>query len=155
MQTSKFEIKEITTEQTIAVRHPVLRAGRPREDCYFPGDDLSTTVHFGVFVKNKLAGIATFLEQNNLNFDGEHMQLRGMAVLDQFKGKGYGKQLLKAGEQLAYQKQKQYLWCNARIVAKSFYENQGFKTFGDSFEIPLVGTHFVMYKETTNIPDSC
>jgi len=148
-------IKQITPEETIDVRHPVLRQGRPREDCYFPNDDLNTTVHFGIYDNHKLAGVATFLENNFPDFEGSHLQLRGMAVLDEFKGKGYGKQLLKAGEQLAYQKQKQYLWCNARIVAKSFYENQGYKTFGDSFEIPLVGTHFVMYKETTNITDSC
>lgn len=147
MQLSKFEVKEITTGQTIAVRQPVLRAGRPREDCYFPGDDLRTTVHYGVFVENKLAGIATFLEQNNPNFDGEHLQLRGMAVLDEFKEKGVGKLLLETGELLARKKEKNLIWCNARIIAVPFYQKMGYITVGDTFEIPLVGLHYVMKKE--------
>tara|TARA_R110000850_G_scaffold16697_3_gene51792 strand:+ start:20029 stop:20964 length:936 start_codon:yes stop_codon:yes gene_type:complete len=144
----KIEIKVIDTEETIAIRQQVLREGSPREECYFPGDNLSTTVHYGIYEENKLAGIATFLEQNHPDFEGAHLQLRGMAILDQFKGKGYGKLLVETGEQLAQTKQKQYIWCNARIIAKPFYEKLGYKTFGDSFEISKVGTHFVMYKKT-------
>lgn len=143
-------IKQISSEETIDVRQAVLRVGRPREDCYFPDDDLNTTVHFGIFDNGKLAGVATFLENNFPDFEGTHIQLRGMAVLDRYKGKGFGKQLLKAGEQLANQKQKKYLWCNARILSQPFYLSQGYKTFGESFEIPIIGTHFVMYKKTTN-----
>ncbi|MEX2350625.1 MAG: GNAT family N-acetyltransferase [Flavobacteriaceae bacterium] len=149
----KIKIKTIHTEETIAIRQQVLRKGRPREDCYFPDDNLSTTVHYGIYEEKKLAGIATFLEQNHSNFEGAHLQLRGMAVLDQHKGKGYGKLLLETGEQLAHQKKKQLLWCNARIIAKTFYEKLGYITFGNSFEIPKVGTHFVMYKKTTNHHD--
>jgi GNAT superfamily N-acetyltransferase len=148
MLKSTLIIKQISAEETIEVRHPILRAGRPRDDSYFPGDELETTVHFGIYENGKLAGVATYLENNFPDFEGAHLQLRGMAILDQFKGRGYGKQLLKAGEELAHQKQKKYLWCNARIVAIRFYEKQGYKTYGDSFEISLVGTHFVMFKET-------
>lgn len=147
MKTSKPVIKEITTEQTIAVRHPVLRVGRPREDCYFPEDDLNTTTHYGLFIENKLVGIATFLEQNNPKFVGNHLQLRGMAVLDKFKGNGVGKLLLETGEQLALKKKKTIIWCNARIVAVPFYEKMGYKIVGPTFEIPLVGLHYVMKKE--------
>lgn len=147
MPLSKFIVKKITTEQTIAVRQPVLRAGRPREDCYFQGDDLSTTVHYGVFAESALAGIATFLEQNNTNFDGEHLQLRGMAVLDEFKEKGIGKLLLETGELLARIKEKNLIWCNARILAVPFYKKMGYTTVGYTFEIPLVGVHYVMKKE--------
>jgi GNAT superfamily N-acetyltransferase len=155
MLKSTLTIKQISTEETIDVRQPVLRAGRPRKDCYFQGDDLSTTVHFGVYDKNKLAGVATFLEQNHHDMEGTHLQLRGMAVLDEFKGKGYGKLLLDEGEKLAIQKQKQIVWCNARLIAKPFYEKFGYKIFGKSFEIPIIGTHFVMYKEISNTSYSC
>ncbi len=142
----KATIKQISTEETIAVRHPVLRAGRPREDCYFQGDDLKTTVHYGVFSENNLAGIATFLEQNHPAFEGTHLQLRGMAVLDEYKGKGLGKRLLESGEQLAKSKKKKIIWCNARNIAVPFYEKMGYKIIGNSFEIPLVGLHYVMIK---------
>jgi len=146
METLKIVVKEISAEETIAVRHPVLRQGRPIEDCYFIGDALSTTVHYGVFEELKLAGIATFLEQNNPQFQGEHLQLRGMAVLDEFKGRGFGKLLLKTGEQLAKTKKKDVLWFNARESALPFYQKQGYKKVGNSFIIPDVGIHFVMFK---------
>jgi len=149
----KAIIRQITTEETLAVRHPVLRSGRPREDCYFPGDDLESTVHFGVYDNDTLAGVATFLEKKFPDFEGAHLQLRGMAVLDQYKGKGFGKLLLKKGEQLAIENGICLIWCNARINAKPFYENFGYKTFGNSFEIPIIGTHFVLYKEISNISD--
>ncbi len=146
MLKSSLIIKQISTEETIAVRHPVLRAGRPREDCYFKGDNLSTTVHYGIYYENNLIGVATFLEQNHPDFEGTHLQLRGMAVLEQFKGKGFGKLLLEKGEQLAVEKEASTIWCNARIIARQLYEKFGYKTFGNSFEIPLIGTHFVMFK---------
>lgn len=151
MLTSTTNIKQISTEKTIEVRHQVLRIGRPIEECYFTNDNAETTVHFGIYDNNILAGVATYLENNLTAFKGSHLQLRGMAVLNQFKGKGYGKLLLKAGEQLAFQELKQYLWCNARIGSKTFYTSQNYKTTGDSFEKPFIGTHFVMYKKITRI----
>jgi hypothetical protein len=39
------------------------------------------------------------------------------------------------------------LWCNARIIAVDFYKKQGLETFGEQFEIPLVGNHYVMFKK--------
>jgi hypothetical protein len=40
-----------------------------------------------------------------------------------------------------------YLWCNARVVAVNFYEKQGLAKMGESFDIPQVGEHYVMFKE--------
>ncbi|MCR9182805.1 MAG: GNAT family N-acetyltransferase [Flavobacteriaceae bacterium] len=155
MQKATVVVKKITAEDTIAVRHPVLRAGRPKEDCYFQGDDLKTTVHFGIYDNDKLAGVATFLDSKFPTFEGRHLQLRGMAVLDEFKGRGFGKRLLEAGEELAKKKKINLIWCNARILAVPFYEKLDFKKIGASFEIPKVGIHFVMYKQISNTFDSC
>ncbi len=42
---NKFIIREISSQETFKVRHPVLRQGRPLEDCAFTDDDLETTIH--------------------------------------------------------------------------------------------------------------
>lgn len=58
-------IKEISSKETFIVRHPVLRKGKPIESCYFEGDDLESTHHFGLFVNEKLTGvISIFLNSN-------------------------------------------------------------------------------------------
>lgn len=45
-----IEIKKITSYETMIVRHPVLRQGKPIETCHFEGDDLSSTYHLGLFL---------------------------------------------------------------------------------------------------------
>jgi GNAT superfamily N-acetyltransferase len=144
-----FNVKQISTEETIVVRHPVLRKGRPREDCYFAGDDNESTFHLGVFDNNQLMGVATFLENNFSGLTGKQMQLRGMAVLENYQGKGLGAQLLKTAEEMILKKNIYTIWCNARIVAVPFYEKLGYRVIGDSFIIPEIGIHFVMFKLLT------
>jgi len=142
-----IKIKKIGAEEAIPIRQAVLRQGKPISSCIFKGDELKSTVHFGLFSKGKLVAVTTFNDNQHLGFKGSQIQLRGMAVLDQYKTKGYGRLLLETGEQLATQKKVTILWFNARIAAIPFYEKFGYKSIGSSFEIPDVGTHFVMYKE--------
>jgi predicted GNAT family N-acyltransferase len=140
-------IKQISTEETIEVRHPVLRAGRPRVDCYFDGDDDATTFHMGIFNETQLVGVATFIERNYPGLSGKQIQLRGMAVLESQQGKGLGEQLLKKAEKMVLVKNFQTIWCNARVIAVPFYEKLGYKKNSEPFEIPPIGIHFVMKKE--------
>ena len=65
---SNYTIKQISSVETYIVRHPVLREGRPIEDCTFDNDDLETTLHFGLYTNNDLVGVATFLLNNNQLF---------------------------------------------------------------------------------------
>ncbi len=147
VETPNINIKQITTKETYPVRHPVLRAGRPIEECEFNGDDLEATIHLGLYLDNTLAGVATFLKQNNTLFNASlQYQLRGMAVLEKHQGKRFGEALLKYGETLLKKKDTTLLWFNARVIAVPFYKRNGYTIIGNSFEIPKVGTHFVMYK---------
>ena len=142
-----ISIKQITAVETYSVRHPVLRAGRPIEACEFSGDDLETTIHLGLYLDNSLVSVATFLRQDNILFKANlQYQLRGMAVLEKHQGKQLGDVLLKHGEIVLKNKGTSLLWFNARVIAVSFYKRNGYTIIGDSFEIPKVGTHFVMYK---------
>ena len=60
-------IKEITATDTYAVRQPVLRSGKPIENCHFPGDDLPTTKHFGLQT-DQLIGVISLFENRPLKY---------------------------------------------------------------------------------------
>ena len=146
MKTNPFTIKEITSAETYAVRHPVLRAGRPIETCVMPGDDAEDTFHLGLFDAEKLIGVVTFMNAAKPQFKGKQYQLRGMAVLDGYQGKGLGNLLVAAGETRLKAAGYKLLWCNARIKALNFYTRKGFKIEGEPFEIAPIGTHYMLYK---------
>jgi len=54
--TPAFEIRVITAEETIPLRHAILRAGLPRETAVFPGDEADSSRHFGAFADGQLVG---------------------------------------------------------------------------------------------------
>ena len=142
-----IEIKKITAFETIIVRHPVLRPGRPIESCHFDGDDLPTTSHFGLFLENQLAGvISAFKAQNKLFSEENQYQIRGMAVLSEFQKKGFGEALLEYCENEIRLKSGNLIWFNARETAIGFYEKSGYEILGDPFEIPDVGPHYILFK---------
>ncbi len=148
MKTKNNVIKVITPQETHSVRHPVLRAGRPIEDCMFDGDDLETTLHLGLFSNKKLIGVATFLENIKPLFkDQLQFQLRGMAILKEEQKKGFGALLLEEGERLLKNKNANLIWFNAREIATSFYKKKGYKIIGEPFEITNIGPHYLMTKK--------
>ena len=142
-----IEIKKITAFETIIVRHPVLRPGRPIESCHFDGDDLLSTSHFGLFLENQLAGvISAFKAQNKLFSEENQYQIRGMAVLSEFQKKGFGEALLEYCENEIRLISGDLIWFNAREIALGFYEKSGYEILGDPFEIPDVGPHYILFK---------
>lgn len=142
------DIRKISAQQTFIVRHPVLRKGKPVESCYFGGDDFTSTQHFGLYQDNKIQGVISVFENNNLLFeDKNQMQIRGMAVLENNQGKGFGKLLVKHVEETLKLQNTGLIWFNARENAVGFYEKMGYKKIGDSFEIPDVGIHYIMWKK--------
>ena len=150
IENNLIQVKEITTAETITIRHHVLRQGKPIETCYFKGDNLPTTFHLGLYYYDELIGIASYMNNHNNNFEDKHQyQLRGMAILQQFQGKKFGDVLLEKGTQLLKQKKVSTLWCNARENATNFYSKSGFNISGKPFDIPHIGTHYVMHKSVT------
>lgn len=141
-----FTIQEITPQETWIVRHPVLRTGRPIEDCFMEGDHKTSTFHLGLYQKLNLIGVATFMNDANPNLKGKQYRLRGMAVLAQFSNKGYGGKLLQYGEELLRQKTINILWFNARKNAIPFYLKHGYTIDSPFFEIPTIGPHVMMKK---------
>ena len=143
-----MEIKKINSIDTYPVRHEVLRKGKPIETCQFKGDDDENTIHFGLYQNERLIGIISiFKEKNDLFSETNQFQIRGMAVLEEFQGKGFGAELVKEAENHCINLNTNLIWFNAREKAVPFYEKLNYKITGDSFLIPDVGIHFVMYKK--------
>lgn len=144
----KIVFKQILAPDTHAVRHAVLRIGRPISSCIFEGDDLPTTIHMGGYCNEKLIAIVSLFKADNKEISAtEAYQIRGMAVLKQFQGKGYGRKIIAVAETILRKKNVVIVWMNARENAIPFYSNSGYSKIGHIFDIPEVGLHSVMYKK--------
>jgi ribosomal protein S18 acetylase RimI-like enzyme len=147
MSTDSVYIKQIHYSETYPVRQVILRPGRPLETCFFQGDELETTIHFGLFMEEKLVGIISLFKSNSPLFSQESQyQIRGMAVLEEYQKYGFGRQLVTHSEAFLKNISTKLIWCNARELAVSFYKKSGYQIIGDVFEIPDVGPHYVMWK---------
>jgi len=140
-------IKKITAENTYEVRNAILRPNQPIESCYFQGDHLPSTHHFGYFNDENVVGIISAFENTNPNWSIQRqLQIRGMAVLETFQKKGIGELLVAHVISFAQQRNLDLIWMNARKNAVPFYEKSGFHIYGTAFEIEGIGTHFLMYR---------
>jgi len=139
-------IRFIQLEDTLPVRNEVLREGKLTPDeCRFPGDEAKGTFHLGYFDKDKLACIATFHLKGYSEFPGTGYQLRGMATLENYRGKGFGNQLVNFAIVYLRGQKANYTWCNARVKAIPFYQNLGFEMISPEFDVPGIGPHRVLY----------
>ena len=141
-------IKNISTKETFLVRQPVLRSGKPIESWQFEGDNLKTTLHFGLFIDEKLIGIVSVYSNKNTTFiSPNQFQIRGMAILPKFQKRGFGKKLVNHCEEFIQNQKGTLIWLNARENAVSFYEKLHYKKIGDPFAIADIGLHYLMKKE--------
>lgn len=140
-------IQKITSKDTYIVRHLVLRQGKPIETCFFNGDDLETTTHFGLFVDKNIVGVVSVFQNKSNIFVAENQyQIRGMAVLNDFQQKGFGRELVLYCENYILTIKGNLIWFNARENAVNFYQKLGYTTHGNPFVIDGIGSHYVMYK---------
>lgn len=147
METTKYHIKSISALCTHPARQIVLRPGKPISDCIFSDDDTDSTIHLGLFYGGNIVGVASLMQKNaSFSPKTKSYQLRGMAVLPEHQGKGYGQALLNHAETILIAQGIELLWCNARKSATSFYKKNNFQVQGDAFEIPEIGKHYMMFK---------
>jgi len=74
------------------------------------------------------------------------LQVRGMAVDPEYRGRGIGQALLIEIERLARERGVKTLWANCRTAAVGFYSRSGWSKVSDEFEIPTAGPHFKMVR---------
>jgi GNAT superfamily N-acetyltransferase len=127
----QLEIRKITAEETIPIRHSELWPEKPLDFVRIEGDE--NGVHLGLFIDNKLVSIISLFGQN------ESLRFRKFATLAPYRNKGYGAKLM--DYVLAYASKKGYrrIWCDARADALRFYDRYDFQKFSEPFfkgEIP-------------------
>ena len=111
----QIHIRPISAEKTRPLRQSILRPGYPPELSIYPLDHKPGTFHAGAFQGDKLVGTAS-LNQEPPPFSDEPQswRLRGMAVVEEWRGRGIGKELLEACLLYAKDQNGMLVWCNAR-----------------------------------------
>ncbi len=120
-----MEIKTISWQDAIPVRHRVLWPNKSSDFCHVTGD--KEALHFGVYMDKKLVSVAS------LYIDSTEARLRKFATVESYQGKGIGSALLKHMLLAAKEKGLRYFWCDARESAKAFYQRFGLEVEGDRF----------------------
>ena len=138
-------VREIPPELTTDIRHLVLRAGLPRETCFWDTDRQPGVFHLGGWLSGRQTGVATFQPEPDPAGPAEPAyRLRGMAVLPGARGQGVGALMLLTGMDRVRRMGFGQLWCDARVGAVTFYEKYGWEKRGELFEIPTAGPHYRM-----------
>ena len=139
-------IRFIPVEDLLAIRNEVLREGKlTLDECRWPGDEDEGAFHLGYFDQDNLACIASFHPKPYGEFKGKAYQLRGMATLEKYRGRGFGNQLVNFAIVYLRGQKTNYIWCNARKKAVRFYQDLGFEIISPEFELHGVGPHHVLY----------
>lgn len=126
MKTITPEIKQITSNETILIRHKVMWPNMPLEHVKLPNDENAR--HFGLFVNGEITCVVSLFEENN------EIQFRKFATLIEYQGLGYGTILLKNIIDLIKKEGITKLWCNARIEKLKFYEKFNLKLTPKKFK---------------------
>lgn len=143
-----IQIRKIAPEKCYTIRQQVLWQHKNIDDCGIAIDDQKDAFHLGAFLNGELVCIGSFFKQNHAEFSAPRQyRLRAMATLPKAQNKGLAKILLEKSFNELKLHNIDLLWCDARIVSKGFYSKLGFVTNGDSYEIPIIGTHYLMYKK--------
>ena len=139
-------IRFINAEETYPIRREVLRKNidLPYK---LEGDFDKDSIHLGAYIDEKLVSIVTLINRRKELLKGEQFQLRGMGTLSEYSGKGYGKLLVKRSEEYLVSRGIHTIWCNARTEAIGFYKSLNYNIIGESFNVPKIGMHYLMFKE--------
>jgi len=120
-----IEIKKVSVEDILPIRHKVLWPDKPFEFVKVEGDEEG--IHFGLYENSVLVTIISLFA------DGKSLRFRKFATLPQYQNRGLGKLLILKVIDYAQENNFERLWCDARTDALNFYERVGFKKFSEPF----------------------
>jgi GNAT superfamily N-acetyltransferase len=147
---NNFNVKFISSAETMDLRLRILRPGQPRENCIYPNDEHPNTFHLAVLnEENKIICNGTFMQEGHAEFADAVFQyrLRGMATETAYQKQGLGRKIIEAAEAELKKRNCDLLWFNARVNAEGFYKKLGYTGTPKIFDIPLAGPHKVMFKK--------
>lgn len=140
-----MELQTLSATETYPLRHKILRPHQALSEMTYPGDEDPQNFHVGIKKEGVVFGIASvFMEDSSMFREKPCYRLRGMAVDSHLKGQGWGGKIFTFAMEEAQSRGCKVLWCNARTPAVPFYQRFGLKTYGEEFQMPGIGPHFVM-----------
>jgi GNAT superfamily N-acetyltransferase len=119
------EIKKVSVEAILPIRHKVLWPDKPFEFVKVEGDEEG--IHFGLYENSELVTIISLFEE------GKSLRFRKFATLPDYQNRGLGKMMILKVIEYAKKNNFERLWCDARTDALNFYERVGFKKFSEPF----------------------
>ncbi len=124
-QRFSMNIRTISWEQTIPLRHRVLWPNQPPEYCYIDGDEDGQ--HFGAYIDDKLVCVASvYLDENRA-------RLRKFATDVSYQNQGLGSTVLRYIISSLREAGVEYFWCDARESALGFYQRFGMHKNSERF----------------------
>ncbi|MFT4806306.1 MAG: putative GNAT family N-acyltransferase [Psychroserpens sp.] len=120
-----MEIRSVSWEQTIPLRHSVLWPTNPPEYCRVEGDD--DALHFGAFDNEELVCVASVYVK------ADKARLRKFATKTNYQNQGIGSIMLKSIIDSLKKTDVTVFWCDARESALSFYQRFGMQSYGERF----------------------
>ena len=149
MPDAAFSIEAVDVDVVRPLRRKLLRPDQPEDAVVYQSDSCETARHFvAKDADGAIVGIASLhFEDRRAGlepFGTPGMRIRGVAVDDEWRGKGVGAGLLRKMLGVARKSGIQEAWANARSQNLRFYERSGFSGVSSEFEIPGIGPHVVM-----------
>jgi predicted GNAT family N-acyltransferase len=119
-------IERVSAEDCYGLRESILRPGQLKENWTFEADDDPRTIHLAMRDGDEIVAIVSLLPEEK---KGCLWRLRGMAVRDDYRGRGVGQKLLEALLAMV----EDCVWCTARKNVQDFYIKNAFELFGEEF----------------------
>ena len=143
----QYRFEERSAMDLRSLRFLVLWPHRLRmEDCVLEADFFPQARHFAaVDVLGEIVACCTLIQEVR-RIDGQDypVRLRAMASHPAVRGTGVGKRLLEYALKQSIEKG---FWCDAREKAVPFYLSCGWQVKSEPYEIPIIGTHFLMIRQ--------
>jgi predicted GNAT family N-acyltransferase len=141
-------VQFVTPEEIRPLRHRLLLSWHPFERTIYPRDEAETTAHVGAFVRDEqgeavLVGISSvYREDPDAHSLTKAWRIRGVATEEWVRGQGWGRWMMEAICLYVASQSGDWVWCNARTPAVSFYENIEFERMGEEYQIEGIGPHY-------------
>lgn len=133
---AEIDVRVVCAADVQRFREQVLHP-RKREHAVYKGDDATETLHVGAFTGPDLIAVATICQEPMPDsLSTTSWRLRGMATLDQFRGRSLGKRLAERCLAHAHSYGGTIVWCSARLAAVGFYRSVGLEQQGKPFPLP-------------------
>jgi GNAT superfamily N-acetyltransferase len=138
-------IRAIAPVRTWVLRRDTLNPGKPLPTKLDPRDTVRDACHLGWFDGGRLLGVGT-ISRHPLPLDPSAIAwfVRGMSVVESYRSRGIGSEILKALiDHAAKHDPDGIAWCHARLPAESFYIRHGFRLL-DRVDLPDKGLRLRM-----------